>query len=123
MSQIQVEVEENRNCPYSPLQVFETLGEVRTAREVRLAGTGGADAPQGVVGWSSAKGGSPCPVRYVEVSDSGGGASLLMLGGDFGIRIRQADSPGPWDLADGAQWGEAYLLLDPRIAVTPLDDP
>ena len=82
MPQNWVEVEENRNCPYSSLQVFETLGEVRAAREVRLAVTAGTDTLQVIGGWSSAEGGRPCPVRYVEVSDSGGGASLLTLGFD-----------------------------------------
>ncbi|MFQ5915502.1 MAG: hypothetical protein ACE5JS_20220 [Nitrospinota bacterium] len=123
MPQICVEAEENRNCPYSPLQAFETLGEVRTAAEIRVAGMAGNDAPHVIVGWSSVDGGSPCPVRYVKVTDSGGGASLLVLGGDFGIRVRPADRPGPWELEDGAQWGEACLLLDPRTVVTPLDNP
>ncbi len=123
MPQIWVEVEESRNCPYSPQQVFETLGEVKTAAEIRVADVAGNEVSEIIAGWSSVDGGSPCPVRYVKVTDSGSGVSLLVCGGDFGIRVRPADRPGPWNLADSAQRGEAYLLLDSQATVTPLDNP
>jgi len=61
-----------------------------------------------VTGWSEA---GPCPAYAVLSEDSGDGTVLLIYGGDDGIRLRPADSPGGWDLANEEQWGEACLML------------
>jgi hypothetical protein len=49
--------------------------------------------------WSD---GRRSPARAVWVEDSAAGLSLLVSGGDWGLRIGAKDGP---------QWAEAYLLL------------
>ena len=120
MAHIYVEVEENPNSWYLPMQVFELRGDVHTARAIRVDGLAGDGDLQDVVGWSSAAGGSPCEVTYAEVSDSGAAASILVMGGDYGVRMRPAGGQGPWSLEDRAQHGDPYLLLDPATRITPL---
>ena len=38
-------------------------------------------------------------------------------GGDWGIRMKPADSPDDWDLANETQFGEPYLMLMDEGAV------
>ena len=52
----------------------------------------------------------------VQVTDSGAAVSLLVAGGDFGLRIKPEDS-GDWSLAAEDQWGEPFMLLDPEAAI------
>jgi hypothetical protein len=120
LAQVYVEVEESPNCSYSPLQTFQTLEPPRTSAALRVSDISGRPGTHDVVGWCSHAGGSPCPVAYVRVTDSGAGSSLLVSGGDFGLRVRPAGSPGPWSIDDLDQWGEPYLLLDPAATVEPL---
>ncbi len=120
MDRIYVEVEENPNSWYLPLQTFETRGEPKTASAIRVDAISGSDGPHDVVGWSSEGGGTPCDVTYVEISDSGAAVSLLVMGGDYGIRMRPANSPGPWSLDDETQRGDPYALLPPEIGIMPL---
>ncbi|MBI4218700.1 MAG: hypothetical protein HY682_01055 [Chloroflexi bacterium] len=117
MTQIYVEVEDNPNCGYSPQQAFQVLGPPCQAPAVLIHEIGARPGPHVVVGWSSKDGGTPCPVTCVKVTDSGAGVSLLISGGDYGIRLRPAADHGPWDLGDARQWGEPYMLLDPAIRV------
>jgi hypothetical protein len=121
MSQVWVEVEENPNCPYSPLQTFEGRGTERTADALLVQNVSGRAGPHVVVGWSSKDRGAPCPVRYVLVADSGAGVSLLVSGGDYGLRLRPAESSLEWSLDAADQFGEPYLLLDPATGATPVD--
>ncbi|MSQ08473.1 MAG: hypothetical protein EXR57_01890 [Dehalococcoidia bacterium] len=120
MSQVWVEVEESPNCPYSPLQTFEAKGPERNADALFVREVSGHSGPHLAVGWSSEGGGSPCPIRYVLVGDSGAGTSLLVAGGDFGIRLRPAASDAVWSMDAEAQWGEPYMLLDPGAPVRPV---
>ena len=41
----------------------------------------------------------------------------LVFGGDWGIRMKPADSPDDWDLANHTQFGEPYLMLMDEGAV------
>ncbi|MBI4305166.1 MAG: hypothetical protein HY678_02500 [Chloroflexi bacterium] len=121
LSQIYVEVEENPNCDYLPQQAFQALEPPREAAAL-LLDDGPRPGPHVVVGWSSRGGGSPTAVTYAKVTDSGAGASLLVSGGDYGIRIRPAGSDSPWRIHDPEQWGEPYLLLDPAIRIETLEE-
>lgn len=123
MAQVWVEVEENPNAPYLPLQVFEARGETRHAPALRVESVAGGEGPHEVVGWCSEAGGSPCEVTYTEVSDSGAAVSVLVMGGDYGIRMRPANDPAPWSLNDPAQRGEQYMLLPPDAGIDPIRGP
>ena len=122
MSHIWVEVEENPNAPYLPTQVFEAREQTKQVTCLRVESVAGGDGPHEVVGWCSVGGGSPCDVNYTEVSDSGSATSILVTGGDYGIRMRPAKSSGKWSLCDHAQIGEQYMLLPPDIPTTPIVD-
>jgi hypothetical protein len=120
LAQVYVEVEESPNCAYSPLQTFQALEPPRTSTGVRIASASGRTGPHDLVGWCSDAGGSPCEVTCVRVTDSGAGSSLLVWGGDFGVRLRPSGSRRPWSVHDTEQFGEPYLLLDPAAVVEPL---
>ena len=109
--QVIVDVEENDNCGYVPMLVFEARGEPATVDKVRLFEP---DRPHGVyevTGWSSDGGGTTCDAVYVPVSDSGSAESHLVYGGDWGVRLRPEHSDAAWDTMNQEQWGEALLML------------
>ncbi|MBT3943285.1 MAG: hypothetical protein HOC77_05490 [Chloroflexi bacterium] len=118
MGRIYIDVEESPNCDYYPIQTFETRTEERQVGELWVPGVSGKDGPHLVTGWSSDDDGSPCPLTLVEVTDSGAAVSLLVAGGDYGLRIKPEDA-GEWSLGSEDQWGEPYMLLDPSA---PLRD-
>ena len=108
---IYLEVEENPNCDYMPMLVYEAHRDPVPISRVRLAEP---DRPHGlyrVTGWSSDSGGTPTPAMYVPVSDSGQAVVHLVYGGDWGIRLGPADSDEDWDISSPSQWGEPYLML------------
>ncbi len=111
MAQVWIEIEDNENCGYYPIQTFETRAEPETGAWVEVPDLPGSEGPQRVVGWCSGDGGSPCDVAVVLVGDSGAGESRLIKGGDHGVRIRPVDSDEPWALDATAQRGEPYVLL------------
>ena len=114
MAQIWIDIEDNENCGYFPMQTFEMRGSPETSPSVvvdDLPGPEGSEGPQEIVGWCSEGGGTPCEVTVVLVGDSGAGESRLINGGDNGIRIRPAGSSEPWSLDAGRQRGEPYILL------------
>lgn len=113
MGRIYIDVEENPNCGYHPMQTFETQTPERETDELWIPGVPGADGPHVVVGWCSDDNGSPCPVTLVEVTDSGAAVSLLVVGGDYGLRVKPEGSGG-WSIDAAGQWGEPYMLLDPE---------
>ena len=106
-----LEVEENPNCDYMPLQVYEAQRDPVPIATVQLADL---DRPHGVyqvTGWSSEGDGTPTPAMYAPVSDSGQAVVHLVYGGDWGVRLKALDSDEVWDLASADQWGEPYLML------------
>jgi hypothetical protein len=56
-------------------------------------------------------GGAICPATACLVEDSGDGACYLVVGGEWGLRLKLSNSPEEWDLASAHQWGEPYFLL------------
>ena len=112
--QIYLEVEENDNCEYMPLQLYEARADPVAISHVRLFEP---DMPHGVyevTGWSSEDDGSPCPAMYAPVSDSGQAVVHLVCGDDWGIRLKPADSAEDWDIDSTNQWGMPYLMLTDR---------
>ena len=108
---IYLEVEENDNCEYMPLQVYEAHRDPVPISQINLTEL---DKPHGVyqvTGWSSEGGGTPSQAMYVPVSDSGQAVVHLVYGGDWGIQLKQLDSDEDWDTGSPNQWGEPYLML------------
>ena len=113
MDQIIIDIEDNDNCGYFPVQVFESQGEPRSSAVITVPSIPGSDEPHHVVGWCSDAGdrGGPCQAIAVFVGDSGLGQALMIHGGDYGVRLRPASSGSPWSLKAGEQKGEPYLLV------------
>ena len=113
MGQIMIDIEDNDNSGYFPVQVFESQGEPRSSAVITVPSIPGSDEPHEVVGWCSDAGdrGGPCQATAVIVGDSGLGQALMVHGGDHGVRLRPASSGSPWSLSAGEQMGEPYLLL------------
>ena len=108
---IYLEVEENDNAEYMPLMVYEAHKEAVPVSKVMLEDP---DRPHGlyqVTGWSSDGDGTPCPAMYTPVSDSGQAVVHLVYGGDWGIRLKPADSDEAWDINAPDQFGEPYIML------------
>lgn len=112
--QIYLEVDENDNCDYMPLQLYEATAEPTPIHRVRLFEPGRPHGVYEVTGWQSDDGGSPTPAMYAPVSDSGQAEVHLIFGGDWGVRFRPAGSNADWDLEDPDQWGEPYVMLMDR---------
>ena len=112
---IYLETEENENCEYMPLQLFEGHADPVQITRVRMQDFVHPEAVYEVTGWDSAGDldgrGEPVPAMYVPVSDSGQARAHLVYGGDFGIRFRPSGSSSDWSLDDPDQWGEPYVVL------------
>ncbi len=112
---IYLEVEENKNCEYMPLQLYEGHADPVHITRVRMQDFVHPEAVYEVTGWDSGGDldgpGGPVPAMYVPVSDSGQARAHLVYGGDFGIRFRPTGSEAEWSLEDPDQWGEPYVVL------------
>ncbi|MBI4307944.1 MAG: hypothetical protein HY684_03980 [Chloroflexi bacterium] len=116
---IEVDVEAGDNAPYSLHRMFSVLSQPVRVRQVHMYGPGDQLRPYAVTGWSED---GPSPAYAVLVEDSGEGRALLIYGGSEGIRLRPAESSGPWSLNDADQTGEPCLLLD-RTTKIATEDP
>ncbi|MFN7993262.1 MAG: hypothetical protein U0Q18_06660 [Bryobacteraceae bacterium] len=100
-----LQIPENPNCDAVDGQVFACRTPPRRVSHVRLRR---ADART----WFDVTGleadGAACPATACLVEDSGDGMCYLLVGGEWGLRLKMS---GPWDLADHTQWGEPYMLL------------
>lgn len=56
-------------------------------------------------------GGAICPATACLVEDSGDGSCYLVIGGEWGLRLKPAGAIADWDLAERTQWGVPYFLL------------
>ena len=113
-----VEVEANDNTPMMAQQVYKNAGAPFPVSHVRIY----EGEPEGqlcaITGWTSKDGGSPTPAYAVQIDDSSEGSAYLVYGGDYGVRLRPADSDEAWDIASGDQWGETHLVLSSEDDVT-----
>jgi len=95
-------------------RVFDLLTDPRPARRIIAPDPMGNDVWCDVTGWEN---GAPCPAMAALSEDSGEGVVMLIYGGEDGIRLKPADAAGQWDTADGAQWGEACLMLGSDVDI------
>ena len=114
---IYIEVEDNDNCEYMPLMLYEAHADAVPVSRIVLDEPGRPPGVYQVTGWSSEGDGSPCPAMYAPVSDSGQAQVHLVFGGDWGIRMKPEDSTVEWDIDDPEQFGEPYIMLMDESAV------
>ena len=118
VGQLMIDLEDNENSGYFPIQIFETQGQPRSVNMITVPNIPQGNVPHDVVGWCSDDGGSICNVTAIAVGDSGLGQVTMIYGGDNGIRLRPSSSRSVWSLDATDQSGEPYILLstsDPLI--------
>ena len=120
MAQIWIEIEENPNCGYLPLRTYSSTGEEQSASSAVFAYAEGDEVTE-VTGWGPDDDGTPCDVHWVRVGDSGEGESVLVYGGDWGVRLRAYSARTDWSMTAPDQSGEPYLLLAPDVIVRPAE--
>ena len=113
-----VQVELNDSSLMSADQVYKNLSDPFPVVGVRLHEGEPGGTPCAVTGWSSENGGSPIEAYAVQVEDSSEGSAYVVYGGDWGLRLRPAESEGPWSLSDPSQTGETHLVLADRQDLT-----
>jgi hypothetical protein len=113
-----VEVEPNDNTPMMAQQVYKNIGVPFPVSHVRIY----EGEPDGqlcaITGWSSKDGGTPTAAYAVHIEDSSEGAAFLIYGGDYGVRLKAAESEEAWDVGSMDQWGETHLVLASEEDVT-----
>ena len=114
---IYLEVEDNANCEYMPLMLYEAHADAVPVTRVVLDEPGRPPGVYQVTGWSSEDDGAPCPAMYTPVSDSGQAIVHLVFGGDWGIRMKPAESDAGWSIDDPEQFGEPYIMLMDESAI------
>lgn len=114
---IYLEVDDNPNCEYMPLMLYEAHADAVPVTRIVLDEPGRPPGVYQVTGWSSEGDGSPCPSMYAPVSDSGQAVVHLVFGGDWGIRMKPAESTADWSLQAPDQFGEPYLMLMDESAI------
>ena len=114
-----VQVEPNDNCEMSTFLVYKNVTEPVAISGVRLYEGAPEPTLYAITGWSSDGGGTATPAYSVQVEDSGSGVVWLVYGGDWGIRLRPADSMEDWGLGRPGQWGETHLVLAEREDIFP----
>jgi len=103
-----LQIPENPNCEPLEGQVFQCRTPPRTVTHV-LSEYDGSLHWCPVTGIDAA--GTPCAAMACLVEDSGDGACYLVVGGEWGLRLKPPNADGAWDLANPQQWGVAYFLL------------
>jgi hypothetical protein len=104
----EIRVDFNDNCPMSAQLVYKNLNEPVRINCVRIYEGGPEGVLYSVTGWS---GEGPVPAYAVSVEDSGSGAAYLVYGGEWGLRLRPAESEAAWNLGAADQFGETHLVL------------
>lgn len=120
MAQVWIDIEDNDNCGYFPMQTFEVRGEERVASRILLDDVTNVDGRCEAVGWSDE---GPCKIRVVPVGDSGAGESILVHGGNHGIRLRSVNSRAAWSLQSDDEFGEPYMLLPTGSEIEFIESP
>ena len=108
MEYTEIRVDANDNCPMTAQQVYKNLDDPRRVTKVRIY----EGQPEGVLyavtGWSEQ---GPVPAWAVNIEDSSAGSAFLVYGGEWGLRLRPAESDAAWDLGAADQFGETHLVL------------
>ena len=103
-----LQIPENPNCEAMDAQVFQCRSATRAVTHLLCDRSGGMEwCP--VTGID--EGGAPTVATACLVEDSGDGACYLVVGGEWGLRLRPENGSSAWDLEDGTQWGATYFLL------------
>lgn len=108
MAQVWIDIEDNDNCGYFPMQTFEVRGQEQVASSILLDDVTNIEGRCEAVGWSEE---GQCEVRVVPVGDSGAGESILVHGGNHGIRLRSNRVLTDWSIESQDEFGEPYMLL------------
>lgn len=108
MAQVWIDIEDNDNCGYFPMQTFEVRGQERVASSILLDDVTNVEGRCEAVGWSEE---GRCEVHVVPVGDSGAGESILVHGGNHGIRLRSNRVVADWSIESEDEFGEPYMLL------------
>jgi hypothetical protein len=104
-----LQIPENPNCDALDAQVFQCRSAAREVTHILCDRPGGMEWCR-VTGID--EGGASCPATACLVEDSGAGACYLVVGGEWGLRLKPGAGTDDWDLANAAQWGVPYFLLD-----------
>ena len=103
-----LQIPENPNCEPMDAEVFQCRSAARVVTHILCERPGGMEwCP--ITGIDDA--GAPCPATACLVEDSGDGACYLLIGGEWGLRLRPAAAMDDWDVANTTQWGVPYFLL------------
>ncbi len=106
-----VEVESNPNCESSVFLRFKEVAPPRPIGHVKIYDRKSQGEWCAVTGWCDDNDRPVCSAYAQKVEDSGAGLTLLVFGGNFGVRLKPENCLDDWDLNHPEQWGEAYLSL------------
>jgi len=107
---MRISVNENPNCTESEQFHFNELEGARAIKGIRVDERG-REIFCDVVGVK--KDGGFVAASAVKVADSGAGFAYLIVGGEWGIRMRPETYGGEaWDLTNRHQWGEPFKLYE-----------
>ena len=106
-----IEVENNPNFDGSYFLRFNELGPPRPLRQIKSYERQSRGEWCDVTGWSDDSDQPLCPAYAQKVDDSGAGATYIVFGGNWGIRLKPEGHSGDWSLYDDEQWGEGYLSV------------
>jgi hypothetical protein len=104
-----LEIPENPNCDAMDSQVFQCRSAAVVVTDILCERAGEIEGWCRVTGLDA--GAVPCPATACLVEDSGDGACYLVVGGEWGLRLKPAGAADGWDLANATQWGAPYFLL------------
>lgn len=105
---VYIQIPENPNCAELDGQIFQCRTAARRVTRVRVE----KDCNEvwcDITGIDEA--GRPCPATACIIEDSGEGECYLVVGGEWGLRLKQRTSGAAWAFDDPGQWGEAFLIL------------
>jgi hypothetical protein len=108
MEYTEIRVDANDNCPMTAQLVYKNLSEPRRITKVRIYEGTATGVLYAVTGWNED---GPADAYAVSVEDSGSGSGFLVYGGEWGLRLRPAESQMAWDLGAADQFGETHLVL------------
>ena len=106
-----VDVEGNPNCESSVFLRFKQVAPAQPVSHVKIYDRDFRGEWCAVTGWCDDSDQPACSAYAQKVEDSGAGVTLLVFGGNYGVRLKPENCQDKWDLEHPEQWGEAYLSL------------